>query len=449
LGVPEVDALVAGAGVAGLAAALELQAHGREVLVLDPADRPGGVLRTDHVAGYVVERGANTTQIKAPMLRFLQDRGLEGALQAARPASKLRQLVRGGALVRVPGSPLGLLGTPLLSARGKLRLLAEPFVRRGDPGAETVFEFVARRAGSEVAQSLVGPFLTGVYAGDEHQLGAEAVFPELARLERKFGSIVLGELLIALHRGRERGLKGSYAGQHGFGRLARQLANQLHEQPALGSRVARVARDGDGWHVDILAPSGDLALRARTLVLAVPAPDAAEILRGVDGELAKTLEGIAYAPVVSVGLGVQAKDAKVPIQGFGFLVPRGEPLALLGCLFMSQIFTGRAPAGFELLQCMVGGVRWPEAVAETDAGLLAVLRQDLERVLGYRGEPLLLGMGRWPRAIPQPRRDHGARVRHAMERLPRGLALAGSYVAGVGVADALASGLAAAASLSR
>src|SRR5262245_25513189 len=136
MGVPEVDALVAGAGIAGLAAALELQSRGREVLVLDPLDRPGGVLRTDPGAGYVVERGANSAMVKAPMLRFLEERGLEGALQAARPASRARMLFRDGALVRVPASPLGLVATPLLSARGKLRLLAEPFVRRGDASAE-------------------------------------------------------------------------------------------------------------------------------------------------------------------------------------------------------------------------------------------------------------------------------------------------------------------------
>jgi oxygen-dependent protoporphyrinogen oxidase len=114
---------------------------------------------------------------------------------------------------------------------------------------------------------------------------------------------------------------------------------------------------------------------------------------------------------------------------------------------MSQLFPGRAPEGFELLQCMLGGVRWPEAVAEPDAALLAVLREDLERALGYRGEPELLGIARWARAIPQPAADHTERLDFARRALPASLALAGSYVAGVGLADSLASGLAAAASL--
>jgi oxygen-dependent protoporphyrinogen oxidase len=447
VGVPEVDAVVAGAGIAGLAAALELQSRGREVLVIDPADRPGGVMRTDHVTGYVIERGPNTVQLKAPMLRFLEARGLEDALVPARPASRLRHVLRHGALVPVPMSPFALLRTPLLSARGKLRLFAEPFVRRGHAEGETVAEFVARRAGNEVVRTLVGPFLTGVYAGDENQLGAEAVFGEATRLEQRYGSLAFGGLASVLRRRSERGLPGSFAGPHGFGPLARQLASQLREPPALGSRVVRIEADGDGWHLEIAAPSGAFALRARSVVLAVPSYAAAEILRGVDAEVAAALAGIVYAPIVTASLGVSPADARTRIEGFGFLVPREEPLRLLGCLFMSQLFPGRAPEGSELLQCMLGGVRWPEAVHQPDDVLLSALRQDLERSLGYRGEPEVLGMTRWPTAIPQPGTDHLARLRYVREGLPAGLALAGSYVAGVGVADSLASGLAAAESL--
>lgn len=449
MGVPEVDTVVAGAGIAGLAAALELQGRGREVLVIDPADRPGGVMRTDHVAGFVIERGPNTAQVKAPMRRFLEARGLESGLIPARPASRIRHVLRGGRLVRVPTSPLGVATTPLLSARAKLRLLAEPFVRRGNGRGESVAEFVSRRAGSEVVRGIVGPFLTGVYAGDESQLGAEAVFGGAVELERRYGSLALGGALTALWRRGERGLRGTWSGQHGFGPLARQLTNQLAEPPALGSRVDRITRDGDAWHLDIAAPTGDMALRARGIVLAMPAPVAAEVLRGVDSEVASALRGIAYAPVVSVALGVDPKQARARIQGFGFLVPREEQMRLLGCLFMSQIFPGRAPEGSQLLQCMLGGTRWPDAIAQPDDALLAALRQDLERALGYRGDPLVLGLSRWARAIPQPGVDHGARVRFACERLPGGLALAGSYVMGIGVADSLASGLAAGASLSR
>ena len=147
---PEVGATVVGAGIAGLAAALELQRSVSEVVLIDPSDRPGGVMRTDHVAGYVLERGPNTIQVKAPMLAFLRRLGLEDALLRARPASRRRFVYRDGALVQVPMSPLAFARTPLLSTRGKLRLLAEPLIRRGDGFDESVAEFAGAYGDDEL-----------------------------------------------------------------------------------------------------------------------------------------------------------------------------------------------------------------------------------------------------------------------------------------------------------
>lgn len=442
----EVDAVVVGAGIAGLAAALELQSAGCEVLVVDPSDRPGGALRTDHQAGYVYECGANTTLVKGPMRRFLERRKLADRLLRASPDSKRRYLFRDGELVRVPTSAPAFFGTPLLSWRGKLRLASEPLRRRGDPRRESVAEFLGRRLGDEAVENLVGPFLTGVYAGDERELGAASVFPRLAELERGYGSLALGGLASAVKRG-DGGLRGSYATQQGFGPLARQLAEGLAEPPALGSRVATIARDGERWRADVRSASGDFEVRAARMVVSAPAFAAADLLRALDAELAEALAGIAYAPLVVAPVGVEPRRSRVPIEGFGFLVPRSEGLGLLGCLFSSRLFPGRAPEGRELLHCMLGGVRWPDAVELPDDALHERLAGDLERTLGLSDAPAPLAWLRWPRAVPQPSRDHAERIDWVQKRVDAcpGLALAGSYVAGVGVADALASGLAAAA----
>jgi oxygen-dependent protoporphyrinogen oxidase len=444
---PQVDAVVVGAGIAGLAAGLELQSAGGEVTVIDPADRPGGVMRTDHASGYVVERGPNTAQVKAPMRAFLAQRGFEDALVRAQPASRLRFVYRAGRLVPVPASPLGLATTPLLSLRAKLRLLAEPLVRRNRGGEETVAELLGRRLGREVVTGLAGPFLTGVYAGDETQLGARAVFPALVRWDERFGSIAFGALGAALSGSGRGGLRGSWSAPAGLGPFARQLADHLAEPPALGSRVVAIARDGPRFRVEVTSASGDVSLDAARVVVAAPAYEAASLLLGVDAEVARALERVRYAPIATVPLGVRPDDVRTPIRGFGFLVPRGEDLSLLGCLFMSQLFSGRAPEGHELLHCMLGGVRWPEAADAPDALLVERAVADLDRTLGLKAAPESLGVGRWPRAIPQPDRDHARRMRGVEEHLAReapSLVLAGSYVAGVSVCDTLASGIAAA-----
>jgi len=443
MSVPEVGAVVVGGGIAGLAAALELDtAHG-EVVLIDAGDRPGGVLRTDHVSGYVVERGPNTFQVKAPMRSFLERHRLREVLREATPESRRRLLYRDGALVPVPLSPLSLLRTPLLSAKGKARLLLEPLLPRRDAGRESVAEFLGRRLGREAVTGLVGPFLTGVYAGDEEELGAEAVFPGLVELERRHRSLALGALAGALGRRGERGLRGSYSAVEGLGPLARRLSGLLREPPALGTSVARVRRDGGTWRVETTGPGGDRALRAERVVVATAAPEAAALLREESPEIAGDLDSVRYAPVVSVALGADPAEAREPIDGFGFLVPRAAGLDLLGCLFMSRLFPNRAPERRELLQCMLGGARDPGAVDRPDDVLREGLLRDLERTLGLRAEPEMLAVSRWRRAIPQPDRHHVRRMRRVRERLRErpGLALAGAYWGGVAVPDALASGV--------
>jgi oxygen-dependent protoporphyrinogen oxidase len=230
--------------------------------------------------------------------------------------------------------------------------------------------------------------------------------------------------------------------------MARSLAARLVEPPALGNRVGSLRRDGGLWRVTLTGP-GESVLRTARVVLATPAPEAAELLRGLDPEVASVLDSIEYAPIAGVPLGVAPDDLRERVRGFGFLVPREAGLPLLGCLYMSQLFPGRAPDGRELLHCMYGGRRWGEALDLPDDALLGQAHRDLEQTLGLRGEPVSLGIARWPRAIPQPGRDHVARMAGVQARLARhpGLAVAGAYVAGVSVADSLASGIAAAASV--
>jgi oxygen-dependent protoporphyrinogen oxidase len=380
------------------------------------------------------------------MLETLRGVGAEAQLLAAHSSSRKRFVFREGKLCAVPMSPTALLQTPLLTARGKLRLLAEPFIRRGESGGESVAAFLGRRIGDEAVANLVSPFLTGVYAGDERELGAEAVFPSLVEAEREGGSIVRGMLKRRFRGSQPRGLRGSYSSVEGLGPFVRGLAEGLAEPAALESRVTGIRRDGDAWLVFVSGPAGELRLRASRVVLAVSADQASEILSGVNTELSESLAAIHYAPIVSVPLGVDPREIREKIEGFGFLVPREAGAKLLGCLYMSQLFPSRAPAGRELLQCLLGGVRWPEAAGAPDDVIAKHIHEDLDRILGLRGETQMLGIARWPRAIPQPRRDHMTRLEHIRSQVARlpGLALAGSYLNGVGVPDSFESGLRAA-----
>lgn len=446
---PELDAVVVGGGAAGLTAAAALAAAGRAVRLLEATPRVGGAVWTERIRDHRVERGPNTLRVGPRAAAVLRRLGLDALLLEAQPASRLRFLLRQGRLVPVPLGPAALLGTPLLSARGKLRLLVEPFVRRGDPAGESVAEFVTRRLGPEATDALVGPFLTGVYAGDEARLGAEAVFPSLVEAERSHGSIVRGLAARALVRRGPRGLRGTWSARAGLGELTGRLARDLAGQISLETRAAAIARDPAGFRV--ACQDGGTELRTRSVVVATPAREAADLVRGLDAEAARALAAISYAPVASVSLSLDPAEVRSRIEGFGFLVPRGEGRELLGCLFLSQLFPDRAPPGRELLTALLGGTRSPAALELSDEELFRVCVAELDRVLGLRAAPRCLAVTRWREAVPQPDRQHPRRVAEVRRRLAAhpGLELAGAHLDGVALGDAMASGGAAAERLLR
>jgi oxygen-dependent protoporphyrinogen oxidase len=433
----DADAVVIGAGAAGLGAAAWLRAAGREVVVLDAGDRPGGVMRSDRCEGFIVDRGPQTTRIPADALALLRRTGNEAALAKASPEGRARYVLRPGGLVPVPLGPLAFARTPLLSRGGKWRILREPFVARGDGGGESVAEFVERRLGREASTALVAPALVGVYAGDERQLGAEAVFPTLVGAEREAGSVVRGLLRRAV-RGEARGLPGTWSAHGGLGALAAALAQPLGPALRLHARAAALVPEAAGWRVEHAGGS----LRARAVVLAADAAGAAELLAPHDPEAAAFLRALSFAPIASLALALAGGSTRRPPDGFGFLVPSDCGLDLLGALFTSRLFSGRAPAGFELVTAMLGGLRWPGAVDAPDDVLLARASEGLDRALGLTDAPRALAITRWPRAVAQPGVGHVAAVRAIRARLARlpKLALAGACWDGVALGSALASG---------
>lgn len=442
-GAEPVDVAVVGAGVAGLAAAKVLRDAGRSVRVLDAGSQLGGVVQSERKAGYRVEHGPNTLRVTGAVRQVLVDLGVADLLVPAAPANRLRFLFHEGRLVPFPMGLLDAARTPLVTTRGKLRILAEPFVRRGDASGETVAAFIARRLGSEAVDRLVAPFLTGVYAGDERQLGAEPVFPSLVEAERRRGSIALG-LATAPRKapGALPALPGIHSCPDGLAALALRLGSDLGETVALGTRVASLARDGGALRLEAGSGGG---LAARHVILATPASATARLVRDLEPEAAEAVSGIAYAPIVVSHVGIDPAASRHPIEGFGFLVPRAARLGLLGCLFLSNLFPGRAPEGRALLTCMLGGVRWPEAVEQGNDALAERLRRDLEATLGLRDEPEWIQTLRWREAVPQPGPDHPHRVGEVRRRLaPHRIEVAGAWVAGVSLGDSLASGVAAA-----
>jgi len=425
---------VIGGGISGLTAAHLLLGAGHDVTLVDQAAEPGGLIAGARVEGFLCERGPQAVLDGSEAVRALiSSAGLDARIVRALPASRRRSVYVAGKLRPFPASPPALIKTNLLTARGKLRLLREPFVRRrdgGDDDDESVFDFVARRFGTEAAERAAGPALIGVYAGDAAALSVQAALPRLAALEREHGSVLRGMFRT---RGTSR-LGRPITFPEGLGELPRALAAALGERRRL-ARATGIARRAGGWMV---ALDGGAALEAERLVLATPAAATAALLAPHAAGAAEALRAIPHAPVAVVCLGFRAADAEalgIDLDAYGFVVARGEGISLLGCQYDSSVFPGRAPAGGVLLRALGGGTFDPGLVDADDATIAAQILGDLRRSAGLRRDPDVVQIWRARPGIPQYDRAQLARVRavdEAVTRLP-GLSVIGHALRGVGV----------------
>jgi oxygen-dependent protoporphyrinogen oxidase len=186
-------------------------------------------------------------------------------------------------------------------------------------------------------------------------------------------------------------------------------------------------------------------------MLAAPAYEAAKLVRELAPAAAQGLAAIPYAAIASVASAYRRADIEHSLAGFGFLVPKKERRQILGSLFSSSTFEGRAPAGTVLLTSFIGGLRDPALPAKPDAELAAIVHGELRSLAGARGEPLWMDVTRWTHAIPQYNLGHLDRLRPVedAERALPGLFFCANYRGGVSVGDCIKSAHAMAATVTR
>jgi len=449
---------IVGAGITGLTAASELAAAGHAVTVFEASDRVGGAIRTFHRDGWLVECGPNTALLRDASLDPLLARaGLGPSLQIANSAAAKRFIVRHGRPNALPSNLWQAIATPIFNFRGKLRVLAEPFIRQNrDNPDETLASFARRRVGQEFLDYAVNPFLGGVYACSPEDLCTRHALPRLWRLEQNHGSLVAGT--IALMRARRKsGTRtktrlASFA--DGLETLPRALAASLGTAVRLRTAVTGVERVATGWRLTLRpadSAASDAASPATTTadfdtVLFTCGSAALARLVVADRQPLASLSTLPWSSVTSLALGFRREDVAHPLDGFGMLVPAKENRRILGALFSSTLFPGRAPDGHVLLTVFVGG-RQPEYAALPDAELDALVLGELRELIGVCGEPVFRHCSRVPQAIPRYTVAFGAlaSTMDTFERDHPGLFIAGNSRTGISLSDCMAAGQAAAA----
>jgi oxygen-dependent protoporphyrinogen oxidase len=449
------DVLVVGAGVSGLATAFGLARRGLAVEVIDPGAKPGGVIGTVSRDGAIYETGPNSALDTTPLIgELIEAAGIAPERLAASEISNTRFVVKNGTPMALPMSPGAFLATPLFSALAKARLALEPFFPRQPADEEEVIaHFVRRRLGHEFLDYAIEPFVAGIYAGDPERLSVPAAFPKLHALEQRYGSLILGAILGARER-RKRAEKAkntakSFSFRAGMQTLTDALARGVG-RVTLGAKAVSVSRLEDGSFAVVFEQGGQNFTRhARSVVLSVPAAEAARLAYPLAPQATVALQEIEYPPVTVVATAYRREDVTHTLGGFGFLVPRVEGRAVLGTLFSSSMFEGRAPAGQVLLTNFVGGRRNPELASADEDVLLEKVAAEHRALLGTRAPALWNAVVRWPRAIPQYELGHLGRIAKVAEaeKAVPGLRFCANYRGGVSVGDCIANAHATAESL--
>jgi len=424
--------VVVGAGISGLACAHALVRAGREVLALEDAPRPGGVIESQEQAGYLLELGPQSFTATRALLLLSEELGLAGQLVEA-PRRAPRFVLVGGVLTPVPMSPGGFLASGLLGAKTKLSLLTEALRTSHPPEPdESVAAFTRRKFSDELLDRLVGPFLSGIFAGDPEQTSLRAAFPRFYEAEKRSGSVVRGMFRPSGPASRAdapRPRPRLLSFRDGNETLARAIAAKLGPRLVCRTRVTGLERRDAGFALKVRSVSGTDEITCEQVVLATPAGAAAELVAELAPEAAVALRGIGYAPVAVVSLGYPRREIGHPLSGFGFLVPRSSGLRTLGTVWNSSLFPRRAPDKHVLLTSFVGGATDPGAVDLPPEDLERLVHREISPLLGLGGEPSMARVTRCRRAIPQYTLGHTERlgiVRESLRRVP-GLWFAGAY----------------------
>ena len=447
---------VIGGGIAGLATALDLldEATRRDrdlaVTVIEKDREPGGNLRTlRQDGGWQLEWGPNGFLDNEPAtLRLVERVGINDQLLPSSDLTRHRFLLIKGELVEIPLSPPAFIKSPLMPLGAKLRMAGEIFVRpRKDLGLaaerpetdETVHEFGKRRLGNEFAEVMLDPMVKGVFGGDSRQLSLAAAFPRMIELERDYGGLFKAMMALAKKRKNKTdagpsGKLTSFKG--GMQALISACAAAIAADPRCtllcGRDIRAITRSGTGWSIQ--ADSGHLG-DFDVVIHAAPAHAAAAHLRPLDGELGDLLAQIPFAPMSVIALGFPRDRVTHGLAGFGMLIPTREKRELLGALWTSSIFAGRAPEGMVLLTCMAGGASNPRVMDQDDDGLVNLALAELRNLLGLQGSPVMAKVIRHERAIAQYVPGHLARLKRARAIAGRlgGLFLTGSSYGGISV----------------
>jgi protoporphyrinogen/coproporphyrinogen III oxidase len=456
-----VRVLVVGGGISGLVAALDLARAGVDVTLAEAGPVLGGKIRTERHDGFTIEHGPDSFLASRPAaITLARELGLGEELMGTRDPRKVYIRHR-GELVSMPEG-LGLVlptrlmpfvRTRLFSWPEKLRMARDLLAPRqlGDEDV-SVGAYLRRRLGDALVDRLAGPLVGGVYNTPVDDVSLDAIVPQLRIAERDHRSLLLAGLaegrrsraVLASRPQTARPLGLFVSLRGGMDRFVVAIASAAGEAGAeLRTGASVTALERSGSRVDVRFGVG-ASESFDSIVLATPAPAAARLLAAELPEASSALGTIPHGTSVLVTLAYREGDIARELVGHGYLVPRTEGGLISACTWTSEKWSHRAPDGHVLVRAFARDEA--ESTSHPDDVLVAFAREEVERTLRIRAQPVLARVSRWEGTMPRYTVGHLERVdaiERVLARWPALVACGASY-RGIGLPDCVSQGQAAA-----
>ena len=428
-----VPALVVGGGISGLVCAYALRKAGIDAQLVEAAPRPGGVIQSITRDGFRLELGPQSFSSTPALRELCAELGISNELLQA-PLRAPRYVLIDDRLRPVPLSPPAFFMSSLIGGSTKWALVHDILGNTTPPDSdESVADFVRRKFSSQLLDRLVGPFVSGIYAGDPERLSVRSAFPQLYEAEKPAGSIVRGMLRLAKSKQSPRERPALQTFRDGNETLMRALSSKLGSALLAETNVTGISRDSDSsFEVRLKGHNGEESVLAKSLIMATPTDVTGRLLSSLDSSFESLLTSIEYAAVAVVSLGYHKSDIGHSLNGFGFLVPRSAGLRILGTVWNSSLFPGRAPEGHALLTSFVGGTTDPAAAKLKSEELASLVHREISTILSVKSAPVFSNVTIWPRALPQYNLGHAERIAAVAKLYSRfpGLSLIGNFLRG-------------------
>lgn len=436
------DIIIIGAGLTGLTLAYYLKKAGKNVLIIEKENKTGGVIKTEKEGEFTYETGPSTGVIGSlEIAELFEELNEKCNVEIADKAAQKRYILKKNRWVALPSGLFSAIGTPLFTWYDKFRILGEPFRKPGTNPNESVADLVKRRLGKSYLNYAVDPFVSGVYAGNPDKLITRFALPKLYYLEQNYGSFISGSIKKAKEPkapGSEKVTRKVFSMEGGLEELTKTLTREIgNENIVLGAKNAKINPSENLFLVSFENIQGENeAFLSSNVVTTAIGSELPDLLPFIPNETIEAIKNTAYADVVQAAVGFKKWNAK-PLDGFGGLIPGKENKDILGILYPSAIFKGRAPKEGALLSVFMGGSGKPEMLQKTDEELKKIILNEIHTTLGEQLQPDFIKLFRHKNAIAQYDISTEKRLEkiEEIEKKYEGLYLAGSIRDGIGMAD--------------